>query len=126
MKSPVAIGASALFLGLLLSACEVKTTNGVGVQPPQSSAGEASAAAGPAVPRAKVEQITAEQISKSDGIPIEVSCPEDLPMRLGATEQCTATRDGKRYEVAITVNKADPPMSADWDWKVVSELKPTS
>lgn len=125
MKSRVVTGAAAVFLSLLLSACQFKATNGIGVQPPASSPGDSSVATGPAVPRSQVEKITAEQIAKSDGIPIEVTCPEDLPMRLGATEQCTATRDGKRYEVAITVNKADPPMSANWDWKVVAEIEPT-
>lgn len=125
MRSYVTTGAAAVSLGLLLSGCQVKSSNDVGLKPPTSSAAGSAAAAGPAVPRAQVEKITAEQISKSDGMPIDVSCPEDLPMRLGATEQCTAMRDGKRYEVAITVNKADPPMSANWDWKVVSELEPT-
>jgi hypothetical protein len=124
MRSRSAITiAAGLGFAVLLSGCEFSAH--VGNLDP--SVTTTSAAARPAVPKALVEKNSADSLRPdAGGDPVSVSCPDDLPMEVGATEDCVVTRADKRYELKLTVTQADPPDSAKWDSTVGKLLPPAS
>lgn len=115
--------AAAAFLPTL-SACHVNV--GAGNMHTDTTTTTTTAATGPAIPKADVEQITAQLIrGKSGGGPYVITCPNDLPITLGATMQCVlADQQGIHRELTITVSKADSPNNATWDWEVGKEISP--
>lgn len=93
---------------------------------PVTTTATTTAADEPAIPKADVEQITAQLIrGKSGGGPYVITCPDNLPIKLGATMQCVlADQQGIHRELTITVSKADSPNDATWDWEVGKEISP--
>ena len=111
---------SGLGLALLLSGCQFSAKVG-------NIDTSTSAAARPAVPKADVEQRTADGLRpRADGDPVSVSCPADLPMEVGATIDCVVTRADKRYALKLTVTQATPPTDAHWSSELGELLGPPS
>lgn len=109
---------------MLLSGCHV--TVGTPTTTTPSTTTTSSAAQG-AVPLNDLQQITAQQVrEKSGGGPVVITCPRDLPIRLGASEQCVLAQDGKQFEITIKITKATSPNDASWDWQVGKQITPTS
>jgi hypothetical protein len=121
MRSRSAITiAAGLGFAVLLSGCQFSATVG-------NIDTSTSAAARPAVPKADVEQRTADGLRpQADGDPVSVSCPADLPMEVGATENCVVTRADKRYALKLTVTQATPPTDAHWSSELGELLGPPS
>ncbi|WP_165604796.1 DUF4333 domain-containing protein [Mycobacterium intracellulare] len=108
---------------LLLSGCHVT----VGTPTTTSSSTTTSGGAQGAVPLNDLQQITAQQVrEKSGGSPVVITCPRDLPIQLGASEQCILAQDGKQFEITIRITKATSPNEASWDWQVGKQLSPPS
>jgi hypothetical protein len=104
----------------LVSGCHVSVHAGNGPAPAPSST---SVQAQPAVPKGDLEQITAQQVrDQTGGGPVVINCPGDLPIKLGAVEHCTLAQDGKHFDIAITITKAESPNNATWDWQVGKQL----
>ncbi|WP_203804295.1 DUF4333 domain-containing protein [Mycobacterium heckeshornense] len=96
---------------------------GTGTTTPAHSGANTSTPAQPAVPKGDLEQITAQQIrEQSGGGPVVINCPDDLPIKLGATEQCVLAQDGKHFHLTIKITKATSPDNASWDWQVGDEI----
>lgn len=106
----------------VLGGCHVS----VGTQT-SSSATASSVAAGPTIPKRDVEQVTAQLIrEKSGGGPYVISCPNDLPIKMGASMQCVvADQAHVHHELTVTITKADSPNNATWDWEVGKEISPS-
>jgi len=99
----------------LMSACHVSF-----------SAGSNEGAGTPTVPKSDLEQITAQQVrAKLGGGPVVINCPNDLPIKLRAVEHCVLAHDGKHFDIAITITKADDPNNATWDWVIGKQLSAT-
>lgn len=106
---------------LLLTACHVSIGTRTATSAPSTTA--TSASSQPAVPKRDLEQITAQQIrEQSGGGPVVITCPNDLPIKLGATEQCVLAQDGKHFALTIKITKATSPNDATWDWQVGKEI----
>ena len=121
MRSRSAITiAAGLGFAVLLSGCQFSAKVG-------NIDTSTSAAARPAVPKADVEQRTADGLRpQADGDPVSVSCPADLPMEVGATIDCVVTRADKRYALKLTVTQATPPTDARWSSELGELLGPPS
>ena len=111
-----------LGLALLVSGCQFSANVGN-----LDTSTSSSAAARPAVPKADVEQRTADGLRpQADGDPVSVSCPADLPMEVGATENCVVTRADRRYALKLTVTHVSPPTNANWEFEVGELLGPAN
>jgi hypothetical protein len=110
---------------LPLGACHVSV--GTGTTTPAPSTTTTSTQSQAAVPKGDLEQITAQQVrEQSGGGPVVITCPGDLPIKLGATEQCILAQDGKRFHLTIRITKATSPDDATWDWQVGEQLSAAS
>ena len=115
-----AIAGTAVGIALLVSGCEFSFKAGNVDQPDVMKSNS-----DPMVPKSQVEKITAQQWqAQIGGDPVSVSCPADLPMKLGATEDCIGTQGNVRYPIKIKVNHANPPNDAKWDWEVGQPMGP--
>ena len=115
---------TAVAIGCLLPAlggCQV-SFGGSGTT--RSATTTPSEAAGPSIPKRDVEQVTAQLIrEKSGGGPYVITCPNDLPIKMGASMQCVvADQDHVHHELTVTITKADSPNNATWDWEVGKEI----
>jgi hypothetical protein len=121
MRSRSAITiAAGLGFAVLLSGCQFSAKVG-------NIDTSTSAAARPAVTKADVEQRTADGLRpQADGDPVSVSCPADLPMEVGATENCVVTRADRRYALKLTVTHVSPPTNANWEFEVGELLGPAN
>lgn len=106
----------AMCLPAIAGGCHVNVETGS----PRSETSVRASAAQPAVPKRDVEQITAQLIrDKSGGGPYVITCPGDLPIKLGANMRCVlADQQGTHRELTVTITKADSPNNAAWDWEV--------
>ncbi|OWM07735.1 hypothetical protein B7435_07345 [Mycolicibacterium peregrinum] len=118
------IAIAAVCVGAAVSGCHVNVEAGTSTRSANPTTTAAAAVAGPAVPKGDVEQITGQLIrDKSGGGPYVVTCPNDLPIKLGASMQCVvADQNGARHELTVTITKADAPNDATWDWEVGPEV----
>jgi hypothetical protein len=109
----VALATSAL----LLSGCHVTVGNPVT---------PSSTPASGAVPKNALEQITAQQVrDKIGGGNIVITCPHDLAIKLGASEDCTMAQDSKQFPLKITITKVKSADDAVWDWELGKQLTPS-
>ncbi len=107
---------AAVGLCLALTSCQV-TVGG--------NSTPSTTTAGPTVPKRDIEQITAQEIrAQSGGGPIVITCPDDLPVEVGASQQCVLAQDGKHFEVTISISATDSPDDATFDWDVGPEITP--
>ena len=75
------------------------------------------------VPRADVEQITGQELrQKFPGPPVRITCPGDLPAKVGATEDCVLRRFGQEFRLTITVTTVTSPTDVNWSWTLGEKL----
>lgn len=75
------------------------------------------------VPRADLEQITGQEVRlKFPGPPVRVTCPDDLPAKVGASEDCVLRRFGNEFRLTITITKVTSPSDVNWTFKLGEKL----
>jgi len=75
------------------------------------------------VPRADVEQITGQELrQKFPGPPVRITCPGDLPAKVGASEDCVLRRFGQEFRLTITVTTVTSPTDVNWSWTLGEKL----
>lgn len=110
VSKPLVIASAAA----LLTGCQV--TFGV---PSASSPG----VTGPMVPKRDIEQIVAQDVREQvGGGPIVVTCPRDLPVEVGASQECVLTQGGRQYEITVAITKTTSPKNAIFEWEVGPEI----
>ncbi len=76
-----------------------------------------------AIPKSDVEQLTAQQIRDKVGdAPFVITCPADLPARVGATEECVLNRDGKRFRLTVEISEVTAAGKVHWDYELGGEI----
>ena len=75
------------------------------------------------VPRADLEQITGQELrQKFPGPPVRITCPGDLPAKVGASEDCVLRRNGQEFRMTITITSATSPTDANWTFTLGEKL----
>jgi hypothetical protein len=75
------------------------------------------------VPRADLEQITGQLlIQKFPGPPVRITCPDDLPAKVGASEDCVLRRFGNAFRLTITITSVASPTDANWTYKLGEKI----
>ena len=75
------------------------------------------------VPRADLEQITGQDLRlQFPGPPIRITCPDDLPATVGASEDCVLRRSGDEFRLTITITKVTSPTDASWRFTLGEKL----
>ena len=76
------------------------------------------------VPRADLEQITGQELrQKFPGPPVRITCPDDLPAKVGASEDCVLRRFGQNFRLAITITEVKSPTDVNWNFKLGEKLE---
>jgi hypothetical protein len=77
-----------------------------------------------AVHKNVIEQVTAQQVrDQLGGGPVVITCPHDLALKIGASEECQLAQDGKRFPLTVTITKTTPVDDASWKWHIGQQLK---
>jgi hypothetical protein len=72
-----------------------------------------------AVHKNVIEQVTAQQVrDQLGGGPVVITCPHDLALKIGASEECQLAQDGKRFPLTVTITKTTPVDDASWKWHI--------
>lgn len=75
------------------------------------------------VPRTDLEQITGQDLRlKFPGPPVRITCPTDLPAKVGASEDCVLRRFGQEFRLTITITSATSPADANWRFTLGEKL----
>ena len=75
------------------------------------------------VPRADLEQITGQELlQKFPGPPVRITCPGDLPAKVGASEDCVLRRYGHAFHMTITITTVTSPTDATWTYKLGAKI----
>ena len=75
------------------------------------------------VPRADLEQITGQLLlQKFPGPPVRITCPGDLPAKVGASEDCVLRRFGDEFRLTITITAVTSPTDANWTYKLGEKI----
>ena len=75
------------------------------------------------VPRADLEQITSQELRlKFPGPPVRITCPGDLPAKVGASEDCVLRRIGEKFHLTITVTSVTSPTDANWTYTLGEKI----
>ena len=76
------------------------------------------------VPRADLEQITAQELRQQfPGPPVRITCPPDpLPAKIGATEDCVLKRFGDEFRLTLTITAVRSPTDAVWNIKLGEKI----
>lgn len=75
------------------------------------------------VSRAELEQITGQELRlKYPGPPVRITCPGDLPTKVGASEDCVLRRFGQDFRLTITITKVNSPTDADWKFTLGEKI----
>lgn len=75
------------------------------------------------VARADLEQITGQELrQKFPGPPVRITCPGDLPAKVGASENCVLKRNGQEFRLAITITTATSATDARWTFTLGEKL----
>ena len=75
------------------------------------------------VPRADLEQITGQELrQKFPGPPVRITCPGDLPAKVGASEDCVLRRFGEEFRVTITITVVTSPTDASWSFTLGEKI----
>jgi hypothetical protein len=73
------------------------------------------------VPRADLEQITGQlRLQKFPGPPVRITCPVDLPAKVGASEDCVLRRFGDEFRLTITA--VTSPTDANWTYQLGEKI----
>ncbi|MEZ5132144.1 MAG: DUF4333 domain-containing protein [Mycobacterium sp.] len=90
-------------------------------QPAEQAPTDQTASTG--VPRADLEQITGQEVRlKFPGPPVRVTCPGDLPAKVGASEDCVLRRFGNEFRLTITITKVTSPSDVNWTFTLGEKL----
>jgi hypothetical protein len=75
------------------------------------------------VPRADLEQITGQDLRQQfPGPPVRITCPGDLPAKIGASEDCVLGRFGQEFRLTITITAVTSPTDVSWAFKLGEKL----
>lgn len=75
------------------------------------------------VARADLEQITGQELrQKFPGPPVRITCPGDLPAKVGASEDCVLRRYGDEFRLTITITEVTSPTDANWKFTLGEKL----
>ncbi len=75
------------------------------------------------VPRADLEQITGQELrQKFPGPPVRITCPGDLPAKVGASEDCVLRRFDQEFRLTITITTVSSPTDATWTFTLGEKL----
>lgn len=75
------------------------------------------------VPRADLEQITGQEVRlKFPGPPVRITCPDGLPAKVGASEDCVLRRFGNEFRLTITITKVASPSDVNWTFTLGEKL----
>lgn len=75
------------------------------------------------VSRVDLEQITGQDLRlKFPGPPVRITCPGDLPAKVGATQDCVLRRFGQEFKLTITITSATSPTDANWTFTLGEKL----
>lgn len=75
------------------------------------------------VPRADLEQITGQELrQRFPGPPVRITCPDDLPAKVGASEDCVLRRFGNEFRLTITITAVKSPTDVNWTFKLGDKL----
>lgn len=75
------------------------------------------------VARADLEQITGQEMRlKYPGTPVRITCPGDLPAKVGASEDCVLRRNSQEFRITITITTVTSPTDANWTYKLGEKL----
>ena len=75
------------------------------------------------VPRADLEQITGQLLmQKFPGPPVRITCPDDLPAKVGASEDCVLRRFGNAFRLTITITSVASPTDANWTYTLGEKI----
>jgi hypothetical protein len=75
------------------------------------------------VSRADLEQITGQELRlKFPGPPVRITCPDDLPAKVGASEDCVLRRNNQEFRLTITITTVKSPTDANWTFKLGEKL----
>jgi hypothetical protein len=75
------------------------------------------------VPRADLEQITGQELLQQfPGPPVRITCPGDLPAKIGASEDCVLRRFGEEFRLTITITAVTSPTDASWTFKLGEKI----
>ncbi len=75
------------------------------------------------VPRADLEQITGQELrQKFPGPPVRITCPGDLPAKVGASEDCVLRRFDQEFRLTITITTVTSPTDASWTFTLGEKL----
>jgi hypothetical protein len=75
------------------------------------------------VSRADLEQITGQELRlKFPGPPVRITCPGDLPAKVGASEDCVLRRNGQDFRLTVTITTVTSPSDARWTFQLGEKL----
>ena len=75
------------------------------------------------VPRADLEQITGQNLRlQYPGPPVRITCPGDLPAKVGAAEDCVLRRSGEDFRLTITITAVTSPTDVNWRFTLGEKL----
>ncbi|HQC76687.1 MAG TPA: DUF4333 domain-containing protein [Mycobacterium sp.] len=75
------------------------------------------------VPRADLEQITGQNLRlQYPGPPVRITCPGDLPAKVGASEDCVLRRSGEDFRLTITITAVASPTDVNWRFTLGEKL----
>ena len=75
------------------------------------------------VPPADLQQITGQDLRlKFPGPPVRITCPGDLPAKVGASEDCVLRRSDQEFRLTITITSATSPTDANWRFTLGEKL----
>ncbi|MGV1089090.1 MAG: DUF4333 domain-containing protein [Mycobacterium sp.] len=75
------------------------------------------------VPRADLEQITGQNLRlQYPGPPVRITCPDDLPAKVGSAEDCVLRRSGEDFRLTITITGVTSPTDVNWRFTLGEKL----
>ena len=75
------------------------------------------------VSRVDLEQITGQDLRlKFPGPPVRITCPGDLPAKVGASEDCVLRRFGQDFRLTITITTVSSPTDASWKFTLGEKI----
>ena len=61
-------------------------------------------------------------LQKFPGPPVWITCPDDLPAKIGASEDCALRRFGGQFRLTITIAAVTSPTDANWTYQLGEKI----
>jgi hypothetical protein len=75
------------------------------------------------VSRDDLEQVTGQELRlKYPGPPVRITCPDDLPAKVGASEDCILRRNNQNFRLKITITHVISPTDANWTFTLGEKI----